>query len=122
MLYGEQFLDVIKSMLGENKTPETVIESVDLFKLGFTVKQIAKKRALKEDTIFTHLSQSLEQGMLILSDVVEISEQEIKAIEEAILSLQGEQQNALRPIYDLFDGQYSYGILRCVRASLQFKT
>jgi len=125
MLYGETFLAVIKGitgMMGDSKIPETVLESLDLFKLGFTVKQVAHKRALKEDTIYTHLSQGLEQGLLILNDVLDLSGQEIKNIEEAILALPSEQQNALKPIYDLFDGEYCYGILRCVRANLQFKT
>ena len=102
--------------------PDTVVESADLFKLGYSVQQIAQKRGYKEDTIYNHLSQALEQGMLALKDVVELPEQEIKRIEEAILSLPEEQQNALKPVYELFDGQYSYGVLRCVRAALQYQT
>jgi ATP-dependent DNA helicase RecQ len=121
-LYADQFLAVISGYVHDHKVPDTVTESTDLFKLGFSVQQIAKKRELKEETIYNHLSQALEQGMLILTDVVELPEQEIKRIEEAILSLPKEQQNALKPVYELFDGQYSYGLLRCVRASLQYQT
>jgi len=102
--------------------PDTVMESVELFKLGYSVQQLAQKRALKEDTIYNHLSQALEQGKLILTDVVELPEQDIKRIEEAILSLPKAQQNALKPVHELFDGQYSYGVLRCVRAAIQFQT
>jgi ATP-dependent DNA helicase RecQ len=102
--------------------PDTVVESADLFKLGYSVQQIAQKRGYKEDTIYNHLSQALEQGMLALQDVVELPEQDIKRIEEAILNLPEEQQNALKPVYELFDGQYSYGVLRCVRAALQCQT
>jgi ATP-dependent DNA helicase RecQ len=118
-LYGEQFLAVIKDYVDNYKVPDTVTDSADLFKLGFSVQQIAQKRGYKEETIYNHLSQALEQGMLALKDVVELPEQEIKRIEEAILSLPIEQQNALKPVYELFDGQYSYGVLRCVRAALQ---
>lgn len=121
-LYGEQFLTVIKEYIDDHKVPDTVIDSADLFKLGFSVQQIAQKRGYKEETIYNHLSQALEQGMLVLNDVVELPEQEIKRIEEAILSLPIEQQNALKPVYELFDGQYNYGILRCVRAALQYQT
>jgi ATP-dependent DNA helicase RecQ len=60
--------------------------------------------------------------MLVLNDVVELPEQDIKRIEEAILGLPEEQQNALKPVYELFDGLYSYGVLRCVRAALQYQT
>ena len=121
-LYADQFLAVISEYADDRKAPDTVVESADLFKLGYSVKQVAQKRELKEETIYNHLSQALEQGMLILTDVVELPEQEIKRIEEAILSLPEEQQNALKPVYELFDGQYSYGVLRCVRAALQYQT
>ena len=121
-LYGDQFLAVISDYAEDQKISETVIDSAEQFKLGFSVQQIAKKRGYKEETIYNHLSQALEQGMLVLKDVVELPEQEIKRIEEVILSLPIEHQNALKPVYDLFDGQYSYGILRCVRAALQCQT
>ena len=121
-LYGDQFLAVISEYADDHKVPDTVIDSADLFKLGFSVQQIAQKRGYKEETIYNHLSQALEQGMLALNDVVELPEQDIKRIEEAILSLPIEQQNALKPVYELFDGQYSYGVLRCVRAALQYQT
>ncbi|MFI3199656.1 MAG: DNA helicase RecQ [Methylococcaceae bacterium] len=121
-LYADQFLAVISDYVGEHTTSDTVTESADLFKLGFTIQQIAQKRGYKEETIYNHLSQALEQGLLVLRDVVELPDPEIKRIEEAILSLPVEQQNALKPVYELFDGQYSYGVLRCVRASLQYQT
>ena len=121
-LYGEQFLAVINEYVDDRKVPDTVSGSVDLFKLGYSVQQIAQKRGYKEDTIYNHLSQALEQGMLVLKDVVELPVQEIKRIEEAILSLPEEQQNALKPVYELFEGQYSYGVLRCVRAAMQYQT
>ncbi len=121
-LYADQFLAVISDYVGEHTISDTVTESADLFKLGFTIQQIAQKRGYKEETIYNHLSQALEQGLLVLRDVVELPDPEIKRIEEAILSLPVEQQNALKPVYELFDGQYSYGVLRCVRASLQYQT
>jgi ATP-dependent DNA helicase RecQ len=58
----------------------------------------------------------------VLADVVELPEQEIRRIEEAIINLPEEQRNALKPVYELFGGQYNYGILRCIRAALQHQT
>ncbi len=121
-LYAEPFLAVIGEHIDDSALPDTALESVELFKLGYSVQQVAQKRALKEDTIYSHLSQALEQGKLVLADVVELPEQDIKRIEDAILSLPKEQQNALKPVFDLFDGHYSYGVLRCVRAALQQQT
>ena len=118
-LYAEQFLGVIRDYVSEYKIPDTTTESIDLFKLGYSVGQIAKQRAIKEDTVYSHLAQGLEQGLLVLIDVVELPAQAIKNIEEAILELPLGQQNALKPVYDQFDGQYSYSVLRCIRAALQ---
>ncbi len=121
-LYGDQFLAVVENYMDKVEAPETVKESVSLYKLGYSVEKIAAARSLKEETIYNHFSQALEQGMVQLMEVMELPIQEINQIEEAILNLPNGQKNALKPVYDIFEGQYSYGVLRCVRASLQFQT
>ncbi|TAK63478.1 DNA helicase RecQ [Methylobacter sp.] len=122
-LYADEFLAVIKEFADLNNGPiglsDTMAESVALFRLGYNVKQIAQQRELQETTVYGHLAQSLEKGMLVLADVVELPEQEIKLIEEAIINLPEDQRNALKPVYELFSGQYNYGVLRCIRAALQ---
>ena len=118
-LYGEQFLAVISNHTINNTViADTVTESVNLFRLGYNVAQVAQKRALKEETIYNHLSQALEQGQLKLEDVIDLQKQDIKQIEDVLLSLPEEQRNSLKPVYEAFDGQYSYGVLRCVRAAM----
>ena len=118
-LYGEQFLAVISNFSSHNYAiADTATESVNLFRLGYNVAQVAQKRALKEETIYNHLSQALEQGQLKLDDVIDLPKQEIKQIEEVLFSLPEEQRNTLKPVYEAFDGQYSYGVLRCVRAAM----
>ena len=126
-LYADEFLAVIGEFIDINKNgpiglSDTIAESAALFRLGYSVKQIARQRDLQETTIYGHLAQSLEQGVLVLADVVELPAPEIRRIEDAIIDLPEEQRNALKPVYELFDGQYSYGVLRCVRAALQHKT
>ncbi|MEQ1529399.1 MAG: DNA helicase RecQ [Methylococcales bacterium] len=122
-LYGDDFLDVINAFADDSALiTDTVLESVALFRLGYTVLQVAQQRSLQETTIYGHLAQGLEQGQLILTDVVDLSAAEIKQIEDVIINLPQEQKNALKPVFEHFDGQYNYGILRCVRAALQFQT
>jgi ATP-dependent DNA helicase RecQ len=123
-LYSDDFLAVISEFKDQSDpgVSDTVQESVDLFRLGYTVKQVAERRSLQETTIYGHLAQSLEQGQLQLKDVLEITESEIKQIEEAIFNLPAEHKNALKPLFEQFEGQYSYGVLRCVRAAIQFQT
>lgn len=122
-LYGDEFLAVIREFAAvENDGPvdlsDTIAESVALFRLGYSVKQIALQRELQETTVYGHLSQSLEQGLLALADVVELPEPEIRLIEDAFISLPEDRKNALKPVFERFGGRYSYGILRCVRAAL----
>ena len=125
-LYADEFLAVISQFAvtneGSTSLSGTMAETVALFRLGYTVKQVAQQRALLEATIYGHLAQSVELGMLALTDVVELPEQEIRRIEESIINLPDNQKNALKPVYELFEGQYSYGVLRCVRAALQHQT
>jgi ATP-dependent DNA helicase RecQ len=118
-LYGNDFLAVISEFSDVQPImTDTVSESLELFRLGYTVKQVAEKRELQETTIYGHLAQSLEQGLLVLHEVIDLPKQEINHIETAILSLPEQQKNALKPIFEMFDGHYSYGVLRCVRAAL----
>ncbi|MEF3074211.1 DNA helicase RecQ [Methylobacter sp. Wu1] len=126
-LYGDEFLAVISEFVAiENNGPiglsDTIAESLALFRLGYSVEQIARQREMQETTIYGHLSQSLEQGLLALADVVELPEPEIRLIEDAFISLPEDQRNALKPVFERFGGRYNYGILRCVRASLLYQS
>ncbi|MDA1342841.1 MAG: RecQ family ATP-dependent DNA helicase, partial [Proteobacteria bacterium] len=119
-LYGAQFLAVIDEYRDISITSsDTASESVELLRLGFSIPKIAEKRSLQESTIYGHLAQYLEQGQLILVDVVDLPEQEIRLIEEIIINLPDNQKNALKPVFESLDGAYNYGILRCIRAALQ---
>lgn len=121
-LYADEFLKII-SELGnvlDEKTDltETVEETVSLFKVGFSAEKIAVQRELKLSTIYTHLAKAIEQSLVELSDVVTLTAQEIKNIQDEILSLPAEQSDSLKPVFDVFNEQYSYGILACVRATM----
>lgn len=122
-LYGDQFLAVISEFAETNdKLNDTVSESLDLFKQGFNIEQIAKKRELKESTIYTHLAQAIELGLIARTEVINLPDAEIRIIEEFILNLPEESKNALKPVFEFFDGLYNYEVLRCVRAGLINKT
>jgi ATP-dependent DNA helicase RecQ len=122
-LYGVQFLAIIKEAR-ETATvsTDTASQSVELFKQGYSIQQISEQRSLQETTIYGHLAQYLEQGRLLLTDVVDLPEQEIRQIEDTIINLPDDQKNALKPVYETFSGIYSYDILRCIRAALQHQT
>jgi ATP-dependent DNA helicase RecQ len=114
-LYGEKFLAVLQNFSMVDLT-DTVAETVELFKSGHSIESISQQRNVKPDTIYNHLSQAIEEGMLSSVEVVDLNEKEIQIIEEATLNLPEDQKNALKPLFELFDETYSYGVLRCVRA------
>ena len=119
-LYGDQFLAVINKFTNsDSSSTDTVIESANLFNLGYSISQIASRRGLQENTVYAHLAQSIEQRLLRLEDVIELPVEEIQKIEMVMLDCHSAQKNALKPIYEAFDGHYSYGILRCIRAAMQ---
>ena len=121
-LYGEKFLAIISDFFsGDEGLSDTAAESIRLFRLGFNVQKIAEQRALKNSTIYGHLAEAISQGLLVLADVIDLSEPEIKQIEASILNLPEEQKNSLKPVFEQFEGLYSYEILRCVKAALQYQ-
>ncbi len=120
-LYGDEFLQVLQQFENDDLT-DTVAESISLFRLGYTVEKVSKQRQLKEDTIYNHLSQAIEDGGIELTEVIDLGQKEIDQIEEAIINLPDDQKNALKPLFEFFDETYSYGVLRCVRAGFQLKT
>lgn len=124
-LYGDEFLEVLHQYPGGtdvNPTPpDTANDTLELFRLGLTVQQIAERKSLKEETIYNHLAKNLELGLLPLTEVVSLPAAEIERIEAVILALPQELRNALKPVYEELGGAYSYAVLRCVRAALLFK-
>ena len=125
-LYGKEILEVVSDFsesmeTGSDGLSETVAESLALFRLGYEVEKIAEQRELKATTIYGHLSEALEEGMIELIDAIGLPEKETRHIEDIFIQLPDEQKNALKPVYDALDGAYDYGVLRCVRAALHRK-
>ncbi|MGD8934104.1 MAG: helix-turn-helix domain-containing protein, partial [Gammaproteobacteria bacterium] len=71
----------------------------------------------KPATVYGHLAACIEQGEIMLQDVVTITDQELSAIQEAILATD-DGQVKLKPVYDALDGMFDYNVLRCVRAAM----
>ncbi|WP_207680175.1 DNA helicase RecQ [Desulfonema magnum] len=141
-LYGEAFLEVIQQHVQEYGVPDelperlkkreqvqtaplttnsfssTVMETLALFKKGMTPEQIAEHRELKTDTIYTHFSKAIEENDLSVDEIISLTQEEVFEIEKAFHALPSDQKEALKPIFDQFQGRYDYGILRCIRAGL----
>ena len=117
--YADDFLAVILSHIEQTNTEktDTSAESLRLFKSGLDIEAIARERNIKPSTVYNHLAACIEQGEIKLEAVVDITDQELAAIHEAMLATQDDQAK-LKPVYDALDGMFDYEVLRCVRAAM----
>jgi ATP-dependent DNA helicase RecQ len=115
--YGEAFLDVLRQHAGEDtERSDTVEDTLQLFRLGMDAEAIARQRGLTVDTIHSHLATAITRGQVELNDAVGLAQAEVNAIADALLAQDGGKR--LKPVYEMFEGRYGYGVLRCVQAAL----
>ncbi len=120
--YGKQFLDEIAKYplteLLDNSLNTTVNETLMLYQEGSTIEKIAEQRNLKQSTVYSHLADAIEVGLLDVRDVVELDDDEYNKIVYSLESMEEESKGKLKPIYEALDEEYDYGVLKCVQASL----
>ena len=98
---------------------ETAAATLALLRDGQTPERIAEVRGLKPSTIHAHLAAAIEEGLLTPREMTCLAEEEIAAIEAAICALPSGQEEALKPVFDRFDGKYDYNLLRCIRTHVR---
>jgi ATP-dependent DNA helicase RecQ len=120
--YGQKYLkEIAKFPLDEllnNNLSATVNETLILYQQGIAIDQIAQQREVKETTIYTHLADAIEVGLLDVRDVIDLEDEEFDEIVFLIEALADEEKGRLKPVYEALDQEYDYGVLRCVQASI----
>jgi len=120
--YGTQFLaEIAKYPLNEllnNRLSATVNESLILYQQGLTVEQIAAQRDSKVSTIYGHLADAIEVGLLDVREVLTLDDVEYQEIVLTIESLEDESKGRIKPVYDALEEEYDYGVIKCVQASI----
>jgi ATP-dependent DNA helicase RecQ len=97
-----------------SKLTDTVLASLDFFRAGRSVAEIARTRQMAESTIFGHLAIALECG-----EAVDVSAYVTPAAEAEILATF--RQHGLVSVgivHEAMKGKYDYGPLKLVRAKL----
>jgi ATP-dependent DNA helicase RecQ len=95
--------------------PSTRYVTLDLYRQGYSIKEIADQRGLKSVTIMSHLADLMEAGEPV--DVEELlTPGHYQIIAEA---LQEVGDATLRPVKDLLGDAYTYDEIRLVRAMLR---
>jgi len=118
--YGKQFVaEIIKfplSALLDNRLSATVNETLILFEQGINIDDIAKQRDVKTTTVYTHLADAIEVGLLDVREVTGLSDAQYNEIVFMMESQEDLEKGRLKPVFDALDGEYDYGVLRCVQA------
>jgi ATP-dependent DNA helicase RecQ len=119
--YGQRFLTIIQqfplSELLNNGLRDTVNQTLMLHEQGLNPDQIAKQRELKVSTVYSHLSDGIEAGLLDVKKVLDLADNEFNEIISTIESL-GDEADSLKTVFEALDEAYDYGVIRCVRASI----
>ena len=120
--HGKQFLSEIAkhslTALLNNNLSNTINETLMLYQQEFNIEEIAEKRNKNVNTIYTHLADAIEVGLIDVRDVIELDDEEYNEIIYAIETIGDKDKNLLKPIYEALNEDYDYGILRCVQASI----
>lgn len=120
--YGKVFLAEISryplSELLDNRLSATVNETLMLYQQGIDVEKIAQQRDIKPSTIYTHLADAIEVGLLDVHDVTGLSKAEFNEIVFVLESQEDQEKGRLKPVYDELAGEYDYGVLKCVQAAI----
>ncbi|MDH5764615.1 MAG: DNA helicase RecQ [Gammaproteobacteria bacterium] len=120
--YGDTFISIVQQHLTANtstkSTTDTQEETLQLFKSGLNIPEIASHRNLKPATIYGHLANSIQQGEIKLEQVVNLTINEISLVQNTFLDLP-ENDRKLKSVYEALDGQFDYGLLQCIKASIE---
>ncbi|MFA5299034.1 MAG: RecQ family ATP-dependent DNA helicase, partial [Lutibacter sp.] len=112
-VYGVEFIAEIISFMGEKaakkKKIDTYTMTYELYKEGFTIDEIAEKRNLSSNTIFSHLAKLYADGKDI--DIYKfIDKEEVEQVRKAKSALENPQ--ALKPYFEYFKEEMAYFKIR----------
>jgi ATP-dependent DNA helicase RecQ len=120
--YGQAFIDVILdhplSELLDNRLSDTVNQTLMLYEQSHNVDAIAQQRGVTLNTIYTHLAQAIELGILEVREVIDVDDSLFSEVVFLLESMEDESKGRLKPIYDELDGAVDYGLLRCIQAAV----
>ena len=105
--YGKQFLNEIAkhplTALLDNNLSSTINETLILFQQELSIEDIAQQRDIKVSTVYTHLADAIEVGLLDIDDVVDLDEEQYNEIIFVIESLEDDEKGRIKPIYEALD-------------------
>jgi len=120
-LYGPQFLKLIRGHplpeLLDNQLSDTINETLLLHSQGVSAEQIAQQRQLKLTSVYGHLAEAIEAGLVDVREVLPLDDAQYHEISATLELLNICEEGRLKPLYEELDQAYDYGILKCVLAA-----
>lgn len=101
---------------GKAKKNMTYLATLELFRQGKTIPEIATVRDLAESTIAGHIEKLYIDGKLEKNDIMKIvPEWLIEVLPKIHQAFKESEDGKLAPVFAQFNGKYSYGDLRLAR-------
>ncbi len=102
-----------QSRLEEINREFTQQKTLYLLRKGHTIEKIARKRQLKEGTIWEHARKLIAYGAISIYTI--LKKEEVQEIQKAFFS----SEEAMKQVYERLKGKYSYNKIQSVQAHLQ---
>jgi ATP-dependent DNA helicase RecQ len=116
--YGDAFLACLETFsTPTTSVPDSVEETLGLLRTGLDVPAIAAQRNLTSGTVYTHLAQAITEQRVRLEEALPVSSQQLDLICRAFEHQTPSER--LKPVYEALDGEFEYGVLRCVQAAME---
>src|SRR6185437_12074181 len=114
------FLDIItqfkKHPVLTNRLSVSVNATLAAHLRGLDAEQIASERGLEISTVYGHLAEAIEAGLINAADAVRLDPAERDEIEAAFDRCETRDSGKLGPAFAALDGRYDYGVLKCLLA------
>jgi ATP-dependent DNA helicase RecQ len=118
--YGAAFMQVISQFKKHpaltNRLSVSVNATLAAHLRGLDAEQIASERGLEVATIYGHLAEAIEAGLIGADDALRLESGERDEIEAAFDRCETRDTGKLGPAFAALDGRYNYGILKCLLA------
>ncbi len=91
---------------------ETYNITLEMFRSGKSIEDIAEERGLTQSTIEGHLARLIGQGRVSIGEFFTAAQ--VESVRECL-----EEGVSLKEIFDVLEGNYTYGQLRMIQAAIE---
>ncbi|MFA5130307.1 MAG: helix-turn-helix domain-containing protein [Patescibacteria group bacterium] len=111
-----EVVDVLKPVKKKKPVGSTYEETLVLLKEGKGISEIALARSFAPSTIFNHVEKLYMDGKLEKSTIEALLPDRVKkALPELHQAIQSSEEGRLSPVYEKFNGDFSYDDIRMAR-------